>query len=67
MAIETSPSKKFLSKTVVKMKKKLPGGGKIKVKKTFTHPRTSSPGPGSIRTGQNPMPSRLNADIGFDY
>lgn len=66
MAIETGPSKKFLSKTTVKMKKKLPGGGKLKVKKTFTHPRNSG-GAGSIRTNQNPMPGRLNADIGFDY
>lgn len=68
MAIETGPSKKFLTKTVVKMKKKLPNGGKLKVKKTtFSHPRNRTAG--SIGTGQkpNPMPGRINADVGFDY
>lgn len=66
MAINTGPSQKFLHKTTVKMKKRLPGGGKIKVKKTFVHPRNSGGG-NAIRPASNPMPDRLNADIGFDY
>jgi|GEM_PF-4246914 len=82
MAINVGPSKRFGTKTTLKFKKKLPGGGKLKIKKTtFSHPRDSGGGTrmggmgkgggglGSIRTGQvgNPMTSRLNADIGFDY
>jgi len=82
MAIDTGPSKKFLQKTTVKIKKKFSDGTKIKMKKTFSHPRSTGgkstrfgrnrgggSKPGSIRTGQvpNPMPDRLNANIGFDY
>lgn len=80
MAIDTGPSKKFMEKTTLKIKKKLPGGGKMKLKKTTFKPMGKSAKPmgrknfgaGSIRTSsnegtKNPMPSRLNADIGFDY
>ena len=74
MAIDTGPSKKFMEKTKIKIKKNLPGGGKMKIKKTIMKPMGKKNfGRGSIRTNQNPggtknpMPSRLNANIGFDY
>ena len=68
MAIDTGPSKKFMEKTTLKIKKKLPGGGKMKLKKTVMKPRASTGKKsfGNIRTDQkNPMPDRINANIGF--